>query len=503
MESKIDIQSVRDAQDSKFLAVLVFDTKRGQFRFIDNDSYISCSVADLVPALAAAKDLKNVCLLGSLTLLNNAGLSAEMLREKGAITDLQSFVSMANAAVRGEYKRSDRPTFKVIGKAINTILKQWKSGLLAQCDHLLNQELNARAINIMTNDWYQLHSHTNVELVDILHKRIARHVKDETSAYLGALTIRQNEENSDDSEVDAHALIIGKVNYQHKLIDDARTLYRSEVETQMHSDFFNGSNSTTELNKVIKSNRDTHVLKRFQAGELSRILSQKLDSDLSDRILSAIRIDEMSFSRESPELSKWICEEAHSKQKGMAVDRMNGFNAIVVAELIVNFKKGKINSDLKRELVSYLMPLVEELKLESDDEEKAVVLESVDSIVSNPAQLVDSARAQFIETVSCVIRSSVDVSVKLSEDQAGKTLIGSFCGEILTHLNCSRAPENFNDPDQISALFNKDEVSLSALMEARIKMGPGLFNQAKVTDGAAKPVVADFSNKSGPSGPSK
>ncbi len=500
MELKIDIQAVRDAQDSKFISVLVFDTKRGQFRFIDNDSYISCSVVDLVTALLSADDLKDVCLLGSLTLLNNAGLETEMLREKGAIVDLQSFVAKSNTAVR-EYKRSDRATLKVFGKTINAILKQWRSGLLAQCDQALNHELNTRAVTIMTNEWHHFNNSTNHELVEILHKRIARHVQDETLAYLGSIAIRENHQDDADDVEDRHAVIIGKINYHHKLSDVVRSHYRSQIEAQMHSDFFSQTQDKSELNKILKKIRDIHVMKRFQTAEMSKSLCVKLESDLSDRILSAIRVDEVNFAKESPELSKWICEEAHSKQKGVAVDRMTTFNAIVVSELIGHFKKGRINSDLKRELVSYLMPLVEDLRFESDDEEKALILEAVDNVVSNPAQLIDDARVQFIDTVSEVIRNAVDTTVKEVERSEGRELVGLFCGEILTHLNCSRAPENFNDPDQISALFNKEEVSLAGTIEARIKNGPGLFTQVRPTDETTKAGTTVASNKVEQAGP--
>ncbi len=514
MESKkvYNLQSIFSSQLSSVAAISVHDIDGGRFMVLRNGSHSKDKISEFAPALIKASNLNNICLVGALSVLERAGVTVEMLKEKGAIVDLETLITMAKEAAQSSSgDEPDVSVLKVYKEAILTILQHWKSRELSRTDEFLNAMMDKRATQILVEEWYKRSGSSNNELIDVLHKRVSRHVHDVACAYLGQLVDR-NADQEKAQPNDKHLLIVGKINYLHTLSDDERSAYRDLVLEQVLVDYFANSKSKADIHKQVRENRDHVVLTMYRDGSISEELSRKLDADLTEEIASRIRLYPVDFAKDCKELSAWVCNAASEKHKGRAVDRLDPYNKQVIKELIDSWKKRRINSDLRKDLEDCMMPLIHSLVLKSQDEEKAVVAQSIDSIVMNPQQLADAARVQFISTVQDVVRNFINIKVTAADDKAGNELMVKFSSELLSHLKSNSV--NFKDLKKINALFNTEEESVVSLINSVIKPGfyaaihpgTGLFSstakaEAEGTTARAPvketPVVAP-SNLSGP-----
>lgn len=469
MQGDIEFNVLVMEQKGRFLGVSVATAER--ISFINNSVYGLCSIKDLARLLSTATDLKKICVLGSLTLLNNAGVSTESLREKGAIVSLSEFMVMFRTLkdISNVANTHDKKTLKTFRDLLERILRNWGNGSLAHYDQVLFQELNARAVNIMMARWNDHLNHTDLELVDILHKRINCHVEDQICAYLGEFAPLFN--NHDDFNTDPHALIMRSVNRRLQMSDIDRAEFRDMIIAQLHSNYFSHNVNAVDLYKYIKKIRDDHIIVRYQNNQLSPGLSADLDAKLSKRILTAICRNYRLFAEESSALSRWIFEYVRVLQEGIAVDNLYEFNKQALVVLLQKFKSAQLSNELNIELMVHFKPLVEDLKLAKEEVEKAIVFEAVACITTNLPELSDTVRAQFVQVVRAVICEHVNVITREANNQAGRDLLSSFCTELLALLNSSDCSRFFRDCGRISSLFNQEE----HLMIYRIN---NLFNNA-------------------------
>jgi len=424
-----NLAGVFQAQRTEIVAVSMIYNFSDSFRVIKDNNHMVFKISDLVEYVNRAENLRNLCLVGVLSLLEEKKVSPEMLAKKGAIVDFFDLVRISGELV--SKKNPDIRTVKVVKKAIKLVLEQWETGMLVTCNLPLAKILDERGVKVMVDHWYENLGYATTardELTSILMKK--------TDGYIDQVAKSEQERPNE---------------------------HREAIAVKMNQDYVGRSASKVSLNAAIKQLRNEAVLSSFRSSMLPEAMCVNLLADARAQLLSEIGVSRSHFRNTYPSFSTYICQQAYQLQQGMPINSLIELNASAFDTLVVNWKNGAISAELDRELRTFLAPIVPQ----NLPEEAELIKNAVEAILNNPTNLKADSILEYQNTVLDVVRSAIISCVNDPDNNIGKIIIEEFSSVVLVDL---RDPtKEFENRSVIFDLFNGDEDSLVQSLDNLLK----------------------------------